>query len=204
MISSLREIFICAGIRQHLHGAVGGDSGIRSNFAQTLADTPVGGNVSLLATYKQNINLRDLLVHSHLPMVREHLQLARKPRVVRVIPLNTENCIYIIRCSRCGRQYVGQTKKYQLIELYQHRYVIHSKRPSERSRWSLVKHFLRHGVEFLQIQGLEHNSRRTKRQRLYKEHLWIKRLNTRVHHGLNERRFRCVIQFCLKLRYIIS
>lgn len=179
--------------------SVGLTKAIRNNFAQTLADTSGGGNVSILAACKRNTNLRDLLVHSRLPRAREQLKLARKPRVARAwsrhsscqgvayIPLNAANCIYMSRCSRCGRQYVGQTKNSIRTWLYQHRYVIRSKRPSDRSRGVLVEHFRRHGVECLQIQGLEHDPRWTLRQRLHKEQTWIKKLNTRVPHGLNER-----------------
>lgn len=37
---------------------------VRGNFSQTLANTIAGGDFSLLAAYKHNTNLRDLLVHS--------------------------------------------------------------------------------------------------------------------------------------------
>lgn len=56
---------------------------IRGNFAQTLADTLAVRDISLLAAYKRNTNLRNLLVHSRLPRAREDLRPVRKHRVIK-------------------------------------------------------------------------------------------------------------------------
>lgn len=72
-----------------------------------------------------------LLVYSCLPRAREVSQRTGRPQVIRAwgrqeaffllsIPLNSNNCVYVIRCSKCGKQYVGQTKNSIRTRLYQH------------------------------------------------------------------------------------
>ncbi|XDV35105.1 hypothetical protein PO909_005132 [Leuciscus waleckii] len=93
---------------------------IRGSFAETLADTPEGKDIKLLAAYKRNTNLRDLLVHSRLPKRKGKLRFLKRkrPQTIKAwgqptafflskIPLKAENCVYGIQC---GKQYVGQTK----------------------------------------------------------------------------------------------
>ena len=173
---------------------------IKGSFAETLAHTPEGQDIKLLAAYKRNANLRDLLVHSRLRKSREKPGpvKGKGPRTIKAwgrsrafflpnIPLEAKNCIYAIQCGQCGKQYVGQTKNSIKTRLYQHRYTIR-KGSMNTSRRSLVEHFQRHGMRKWIIRGLEHNPEWTLNQRLFKEFLWIERLGTRVPNGLNERR----------------
>lgn len=173
--------------------------GIRDNFRETLADIPEGRDIALLAAYKRNRNLRDLLVHSRLPRQKGSKPPAiNRSRTIKArgqsrafvlpkIPLRTRNCIYAIQCSRCGKHYVGQTKNSIKTRLYQHRYVI-KKGERNNSRRVLIEHFKQHGLHKLRIRGLEHDPGWTLRQRLCKEYIWIEKLKAWFPNGLNERR----------------
>ncbi|MGL5565305.1 MAG: GIY-YIG nuclease family protein, partial [Plesiomonas sp.] len=172
---------------------------IRNNFQGTLAGIPEGAAVNLRSAFRRNKSLGDLLVHSRLPEEVEVVGWRRigRSRVIRAsggrggfflpkISLDTRNCIYGIRCTKCGKQYVGQTRNAIADRLYQHKYSIRKGMLTNKRSW-LVEHFRRHGLQSLQIRGLEHNPRWTLKHRLYKEYLWIKKLDTQVPRGLNER-----------------
>lgn len=112
---------------------------IKKNFSEILAATLAGEGVTVLSAYRRNINLRDLLVHSHLPVIRERLGGTKQQRTLKIwvkqeafylprIGLATKNCFYAIWCARCGKQckkqYVGQTGNVIRTRLYQHRYTM--------------------------------------------------------------------------------
>lgn len=171
---------------------------VKRNFRETLASIPEGAEINLRSAYKRNRNLGDLLVHSRLPKEGMRKRSRMGPRVIKAwgkpkafflpnISLNTKNCVYGIRCAKCGKQYVGQTKNSIRMRMYQHRYTIR-RGVVVGSRRTLQDHFRRHGLQSLRVMGLEHNPRWTLRQRLFKEFLWIRRLETRVPNGLNIRR----------------
>lgn len=172
---------------------------IKHNYEETLATALERDTINILAAYKRNPNLRDLLVHSRLqnkpkksrinPLGRQNLikpwnsqEVFRRPN----IPLNTKNCIYAITCTLCKKQYVGQTRNSIRSRLHQHRYTIRTGSLSNPRR-TLIRHFQEHGIQKLRIQGIDHNPKWSTRQRLYKEHWWINKLNTKTPNGLNER-----------------
>lgn len=83
---------------------------------------------------------------------------------------DTSNCIYMIYCIKCKRQYVGQTKM-----IYQHTHnIIHK---IEKRRF-VVQHFLSHGLLSLGATVLQTNSLWNLQDRLRMERLWIKKLDT--------------------------
>lgn len=177
-------------------GAKGVMGRLRRNFLGILAGTPAGDGLEILSAYKRNTNLRDLLVHSRLPKMGGRLRGVREPRTLKIwgkqeafhlprINLTTKNCVYVIQCAKCGKQYVGQTMRTIRKRLYQHRSQIRAGSVGNETR-SVIEHFGRHGVKSVRIQGLEHNYRWMTKQRLYKEHVWIGRLYTGAPNGLND------------------
>lgn len=89
---------------------------------------------------------------------------------------------FALYCSRCQKQYVGETKHTIITRLKQHlRNIIHKKQINTR----LVQHFLQHGKDRVKITGIETNVFWSDRERKNKERYWIHTLNTRHPNGLN-------------------
>ncbi|MGL5995246.1 MAG: GIY-YIG nuclease family protein [Pseudomonas proteolytica] len=93
------------------------------------------------------------------------------------------NCIYLIYCAKCSKQYVGQTKNALRIRIYQHTHNIKNKIEKRRH---VVQHFLTHGLEAFRVTGLQSNPFWSLCDRLKFERLWIMRLDTKFPRGLNE------------------
>ena len=88
----------------------------------------------------------------------------------------------VIKCKICEILYVGQTKNTLAQRLKQHLYIIGRRHKSTH----LYLHFQAHGVENLQIAGLESVGTWSTAQRLTAESRWIKKLGTTLPNGLNE------------------
>lgn len=97
----------------------------------------------------------------------------------------SKNCVYLITCSKCGIQYVGETGNTLLTRFTQHRYVLRKK----NTHTYLVRHFLSHGWESVRTTVTQANPRWTARQRRKAERVWIAKLDTVHPKGLNEKRF---------------
>jgi len=95
----------------------------------------------------------------------------------------SKNCIYIIWCTQCNLQYVGETSNTLLTRFTQHRYNVLRKK---NTHTHLVKHFLLHGWQSVRATVAECNLRWNRAQRLRAERVWIHKLNTRHPRGLNE------------------
>lgn len=172
----------------------------KENFTKFLEPTHSLQQHRPIAAYKRNKNLLDTLVCSKirapLPQTRagahKHYFLRRWVQnkttkqiydVQRNLSFQMSNCVYLIFCSKCHKQYVGQTKNRLLLRVYQHLYNIRNKIEARRF---LVKHFLEHGLSALKVTGLQSNPFWTLRERLKTEREWIKRLDTLYPRGLNE------------------
>ncbi|KAK2811580.1 hypothetical protein Q5P01_000181, partial [Channa striata] len=94
----------------------------------------------------------------------------------------TKNCIYIIFCFRCGKQYVGETKNTIRMRVWQHTYNI---RNGKELHTPLVNHFMLHGLPALRVAGLQSYSWWSDTQRKSNERRWIYRLQTIAPNGLN-------------------
>lgn len=151
----------------------------------------------MVSAYRRHPNLQDILVRADLgPVFRDPRpngvrRWARNPTtgtrfpIPHGITLKHANCVYLIQCRRCQRQYVGETGKTLLTRLTQHRYNISTGRKADTH---LVQHFREHGVASLWLRGLEHDPTWTAPQRRRKEAQWIVRLGFIYPGGLNAAR----------------
>lgn len=173
----------------------------KSNFKKILGQTNIIPKSEVISAYKRNRNLKDLLVRAKMPsLIWEkpqilHLHFTRL-RFVRNIQdksiyevrqsftPKSKNCIYIIFCAICGKQYVGETGNTLSTRMTQHRYNIKNRREVDTP---LVGHFLQHGFASFRIAGLESNIFWTDWERKKKERYWIFLLGTKEPRGLNMR-----------------
>ncbi|GAA6106737.1 uncharacterized protein LOC105009030 isoform X1 [Tachysurus ichikawai] len=170
---------------------------LKNNFHTTFKDDQSSLGIRVLTAFTKNPNLKDLLVRSKLlPPNRkdkrtlpDHL-VARNPttrdafKLPRNIPLNTPNCVYLIRCKKCGKQYIGETRNSVRARLTTHRYNIRHRR---KRRSHLVSHFLRHGLQAVRGLAVEHKPTWSTKDRKARERHWMRKLNTQYPHGLNDK-----------------
>ena len=176
------------------------NSKIKRNFDQCTAGTSVFQKHRVISAYRRNKNLKDLLVQSKLqgsqkvPLKSMCVEFEPKlwvrgrtgNRVYKIWPTlspKTTNCVYLIYCSRCSLQYVGETRNSVQTRLIQHRYNLRRKKDTNTH---IVRHFLSH-PHCLRIMVLQNHPNWTHRQRRICERYWIDRLGTRYPGGLNER-----------------
>ncbi|MGL5119184.1 MAG: GIY-YIG nuclease family protein [Plesiomonas shigelloides] len=166
---------------------------IRENFTSISTNTWFGEGFRMLAAYKRGRNLRDWLVSSRMESGVKRSKEYRKKyirtgeqvvckEIGKPVPLNIKNCIYLIRCRKCGKRYVGETRNSIRTRMSAHRYNINHK---VQVKGHITRHFIEHGVKNVWVTGLEHNHTWSKRDRLKKEWAWIKQLNTLFPRGLN-------------------
>ncbi|KAL2076769.1 hypothetical protein ACEWY4_027632 [Coilia grayii] len=173
---------------------------IKCNFQKFLTNTNILQHHKIIAAYRRNKNLKDRLVKSKLPSLtskqKEERNKTFQPRtwvtnhstkqiykITEILTSKTTNCIYLISCAKCTKQYVGQTKNSMVTRLYQHQYNI---RHHKEINTHIVKHFLEHGLTSLRISGLQSDQSWTLHKRLRMEKHWIAKLDTKYPKGLNE------------------
>ena len=172
---------------------------IKSNFQQGIADTPLLQNHRLIAAYRKNPNLRDYLVKAQLKPVFNPKS-RKQPDFFQYRPLvqnrlnnnvyktqlgtssKTKNCIYLIFCITCGKQYVGETGNTINTRFWQYKYNINRQHDIHIP---IISHFIAHGWPALRVTVLEANPHWTTPQRRRKERRWIRLLDTLQPHGLN-------------------
>ena len=172
----------------------------KSNFERFFENTPYLQKHKQIAAYRRNTNLADILVNSKLrPMAPQTRKLICKYfdqkkwvfnrstkqvfQVSQQLTPITHNCIYLIYCAKCSKQYVGQTKNALRTRVYQHTHNIKNKIEKRRH---VVQHFLTHGLEAFRVTGLQSDPFWSLCDRLKFERLWIMRLDTKFPRGLNE------------------
>ena len=96
----------------------------------------------------------------------------------------TQNCVYLITCQQCGIKYVGETSLTIHTRMTCHKHNITKSKNTDRH---VVKHFVSHGWQAVQVSILECNPHWSTAQRRRKERDWIKKLATTYPQGLNER-----------------
>ena len=153
----------------------------------------------IIAAYRKNRNLRDLLVRAKMPPRTErgsnrrsefylYRPWARNPHTGAVFATQrhsgpaTSNCVYLIRCLTCGVQYVGETGNTLLTRFTQHRYNV---RHGKETHLPLVEHFVLHGWAALSATVLQSNPGWSLARRRRAERIWIYRLGTLHPVGLN-------------------
>ncbi|KAK2846437.1 hypothetical protein Q5P01_009436 [Channa striata] len=172
---------------------------LKLNYETFIGKKGILTNCEVISAYTKNKNLRDYLVRAKLkPMHRPNLERKLdsffplkfvKNRVNnRIYSIDqqftpqTRNCVYIIFCIKCGKQYIGETKNTIRMSMWQHRFNIHHKREANTP---LVDHFILHGIQALRVAGLQSYSCWTDKQRQSHERQWIHKLQTLEPIGLN-------------------
>lgn len=173
---------------------------IKGNFREIIENSGLLDNHQVISAYRRNKNLKDYLVRAKLPPIQpkrstnilsdtlvklEYVQNRINKTIYKVTQIFTPqtcNCVYIIFCSQCGTQYIGETKNSISTRMTQHRYNI---RHNKEAHTLLVKHFISHGWQSLRVAGIQSNSGWTVGQRKKRERQWIHRLDTKEPWGLN-------------------
>lgn len=151
----------------------------------------------IIAAYKRNKNLSDILVRATLPVRTngplklyfktikfiENKYTGKGSAVMQDFSLESINLVYGIICKACGKIYVGETKNSLKERLKQHIYLI--KKPKKHT--ILYEHFWTHGLANFSILGLEKGRNWNYKRRRGTENKWIEKLNTIHPFGLNEK-----------------
>lgn len=173
---------------------------IRRNFESTISNSPILKKCKLISAFRKNKNLGDLLVHSKMKPIQQRPNFKGCPEfrqihwvsnkktkeVASIRPLlkpQTKNCIYLLYCSKCPAQYVGETRNSIACRITQHR---HNIRHQKETHTKIVQHFIMHGLQAMRVTGLQSHPLWTYAQRKNRESQWIKTLGTQYPAGLNE------------------
>ncbi len=92
-----------------------------------------------------------------------------------------QRIIYIITCSKCSKQYVGQTGRQLKDRIYKHLNAIHN-----HNTTSTGEHFNIHHHSEMKVQAIEKVTPNHPQYRLEREDFWIKKMNTKTPKGLNK------------------
>lgn len=173
---------------------------IKQGITRTLHNENLLPGHRVISAYKRNKNLRDYLVKSKMPEINtlppRSQAFYRQRRAIKnhtsntvhlltqALTITTQNCIYAIQCKHCNIQYIGETGNEIRTRLAQHIYNIKNHRDTDTH---LVAHFLHHGLDALEISGLQTNLNWTQEDRRRTERHWIRKLNTIFPAGLNKR-----------------
>lgn len=172
----------------------------KNNYTTIVQNQGLLEDYQVISAYRRNKNLRDYLVTAKV----QSLQQFRKPHILSkhfltlkyvfnnlsrtIFKLHqrfkpqTSNCVYLIFCANCGKQYIGETKNSISTRMAQHRYNIKNKKETHTP---LVKHFIAHGLHSFRVAGIQSNSGWTDKERKTVERKWIYLLETKVPFGLN-------------------
>lgn len=170
---------------------------LNNNFENILMNSPLSQTFRMLPAFRKNPNLQQLLVRAKLPTTAKTSPRINAWQTVRNrstgfvhelpkhIPRTQNNCVYALKCTKCRKLYIGETRNQLNDRLTQHKYVI---RTSDSPTSSLVAHFQKHGLQNLIARPLEHDPTWTVFQRRKREMYWIRQLDTYHPRGLNDRR----------------
>jgi hypothetical protein len=95
---------------------------------------------------------------------------------------NTEGVIYLITCTKCNKQYVGQTGRKVVERVKEHLYYIEKQKEATGTHFSSHNH----SNSDLRIQVVEKVIPNTVNMRLEREEMWIRKLATKRPNGLNK------------------
>lgn len=175
---------------------------LKNNFYQGIDNSQVLQNYRLIAAFRKNKNLKDYLVKAKLrPLGNpkstgqgeffQHCHWVRNRHNNNVFKtqmgtsLGSSNCVYLIFCTLCGMQYVGETGNTMRIRFYQYKYNICKQHDTHIP---VIQHFIQHGWAALRATVLEGNPHWSTPQRRRTERKWIHLLDTLQPHGLNEKK----------------
>lgn len=174
---------------------------IKNNFEKFIQQTDLLTNHKIISAYRRNKNLSDFLVKAKLPSLPLN-RTERHPEyfcnvdyirnqkdgtlfhIPRRFSPRTTNCIYVIFCLKCKKQYIGETKNDIMTRMWQHKYNIQNQKETHTP---LVSHFIQHGWTSLRISAIQDNPSWTDLERRKTERRWIYSLNTVEPIGLNQK-----------------
>lgn len=171
----------------------------KSNFEEVLEQNNIFVGSKVISAYRRNKNLKDILVQAKLPsLVRaKSLMLDSQftrlkfiknnknktiHRILQGFSPRSQNCVYVIFCTICHIQYVGETRNSLSTRMVQHRYNIRNKKETDTP---LVQHFLQHGLLSMRMAGLQRNMNWSDGERKKRERQWIYLLGSKKPFGLN-------------------
>ena len=174
---------------------------IKTNFQKALSGTQILQEHRIVAALKKNRNLQDYLVKAKVsPLLtlrprgqgeffkhQTWLRSKYNKNVFKTLTwgnIQSKNCVYLITCTQCGLQYVGETKNSITVRFTQHKYNILRQK---KTHTPLVRHFLQHGWHSVQATVLQTNPKWTGGQRRRAERVWISKMDTIYPRGLNEK-----------------
>lgn len=174
---------------------------IKTNFEEFIAQSSLLQNYRVISAYRKNKNLADILVRAKLkPLWR--LQIKQGPdyfcnlnyvrnqtdgtlfRISQRFGPKSRNCVYLLFCKTCGKQYIGETKNPISVRMWQHKYKILQGTDKDSP---VVQHFKRHGWPAVQVAGIERSDYWTEYERKKCEKKWIYLLKTVEPFGLNRK-----------------
>lgn len=168
---------------------------LKNNFQTLMQNTKFQEHFKILSAHKKNPNLQDLLIKARLPPITPGPVRTNRLQIItnhqtgtrfltqRGVTLSTLNCIYLLYCKKCHKQYVGETKNSLRTRLHAHRHNISRNR---KKGTPLVQHFQQHGLENLGIVGLESRAGWSCGERKFAERKWIRKLDCFFPKGLNQ------------------
>ncbi|KAG7504249.1 hypothetical protein JOB18_004098 [Solea senegalensis] len=174
---------------------------VKANFAVANGESNLLPQHKIVSAYRRHKNLNDFLVRAKL-RANSHQTSNRTPTyfckltfirnqsdkrlfpIVQKIDSRTSNCVYVIFCSKCGKQYIGETKNSIATRMWQHKYNILNERDLDSP---LVQHFMAHGWPSVRVAGIQKNFSWTDYERKTVERKWIYLLTTIEPFGLNRK-----------------
>lgn len=172
---------------------------IKNNFARFQEESNTLRDHRIITAFRKNANLRDCLVHAKIthrsvPTDRMSNNCFKRTRLVqnklthtvfetdRSGHVRSQNCVYLITCGTCGKQYVGETKQALLTTLCQLQFQVQTQTGTSSL---LAEHLVVHGWAGTNSVVLQVNKNWTDAQRRAARSSWIGHLNTLSPEGLN-------------------
>ena len=164
-----------------------------------------------MVAFKQPPNLRRMLIRANLPSKARPKRtikgtkacthscgtcnfIKRSPEIVSThtgeihktlgkFTCQTKGVIYVTTCSHCKKQYVGQTKRRLLDRIKEHSSDIRYKKETVTG---IHYNSTGHTLDNFKVQVIERVVPNTPHMLLQREHWWIRKLQTKKPHGLND------------------
>lgn len=172
---------------------------IKQNFNSALENSNLLQSYRPIAAFRRHKNLKDLLVRAKLPPLddtgfnrqdsfykhRLWVQNKYNRSVFKTqmgTGLDSRNCTYLISCTVCGIQYVGETRNSIRTRFYAHKYNITRRKNMQAP---VTQHFIVHGWAAVMVTVLECNPHWSTAQRRRSESRWIQLLSSTQPYGLN-------------------
>lgn len=143
---------------------------MKNNFEKFIVNRKILQDYRIVSAFQRHKNLKDILVTAALKPLHAKTRQQTGPfviltfvkimitkimyRINQQFTFQSKNCVYMIFCYKCGKQYIGETKNSISTRMWQHRYnIIHKK----RLEMPIVKHFILHGMQAVRVSGIQGN-----------------------------------------------